>query len=188
MPNHKIAVWNCRRGLIGTHIDAKIKRDSISEYLRSHNLLAMGIIEADIHSSKSSIKRRNPVDPDEVNSAINIQGYRTIVPATLKEHGQARLIVLVKENVKVEVKKLSKSSNDLPIEIFDMWIANEKKITVIIYYREHTSGINGLGCIKSQKERLNRVLRWWQSLEEMGSDFVTMGNANLDWLRWNDPT
>ena len=53
--------------------------------------------------------------------------------------------------------------------------------TIICYtYREHTGGVPGLNTPESQKDRLQRQIRWWQELDRMGEELVILGDINLD--------
>ena len=101
------------------------------------------VIEADLYSLMSRSLRRNPVTRKEIEVILGIPGYRIHLPATWKQHGQARLIVYANEELTVKEVGLETSLTDLPLITFEIGFAKERKTIVNFFYREFTSGVTG---------------------------------------------
>ena len=75
---YKLAVWNCGRGLIsGDSITNKFL--DVKMYAQSKNPHVLGVIETDIHSNLSTIKRINKYSTEVVKSYLDIPGYSLVL-------------------------------------------------------------------------------------------------------------
>ena len=45
-----------------------------------------------------------------------------------------------------------------------------------------------MGTAESQMDRLRRQAKWWEELEATQMDMAVLGDINLDWHRWSDPS
>ena len=112
---YNLGVWNCRRGLIDEKGVASSKLEEARQFLLKKKLHMLCLIETDLHSKMSRSGRRNTVTRKEIEVILGIPGFRIYLPATWKQHGQARLMVYAREELKVNEKILEASLTDLPI-------------------------------------------------------------------------
>ena len=183
---YNLGVWNCRKGLIDANREPTCKFEEVKEFILKRRLHMLCLIETDLHSSMSRHRRTVTLTGNDISSALGISGYKIYLPATWKYHGQARILVYAKEELKIHEKQLGASLTDLPILSFEISLGKEKKTIVNYFYREFTSGVTGLKTIQQQMERLNRMLKHWKSLMESNKDVVCLGDANLCAMKWND--
>ena len=144
------------------------------------------LVETDLHSTMSRHRRSVTLTGNDIRSVLGIPGYTIYLPLTWKHHGQTRILVYVKEELKISEKQLEVCLTDLPIITFEISMGKEKKTIVNFFYREFTSGVTGLKSTQDQQERLNRIIKHWRSLTESNKDVVCLGDANLCALKWND--
>ena len=81
---------------------------------------------------------------------------------------------------------LGENLTDLPVMSFLVGAGKEKKTIVNYFYREFTGGVSGLNDLASQSERLRRLCNHWRHLCRSNRDMVSLGDANLCALKWND--
>ena len=182
---YRVAIWNCRRGLLESDGSQSGKLDDIKQYIEKHQLHIMGIIEADLHGTLSRIKRKNPLTTEEIHKKLHIEGYNIILPQSWFVHGQARVILYVLDNVHVSEKKLSNMSSDLSSISIELGLKKEKKSCFNIFYREFTGGVSGLSDFAAQKDRLCRQIEHWRTLFLGGKDVVILGDSNLCSHQWD---
>ena len=89
---YKLAVWNCGRGLVRGD-SAGSKFQDVKLYVQAKSPHVMGVIEADIHSIKSSVPRVYRHTTATLKSVLDIPGYSLVLPPSWEAHGQARLLV-----------------------------------------------------------------------------------------------
>ena len=70
----------------------------------------------------------------------------------------------------------------------EIGIGRARKTIVNYYYREWTGGVSGDSISIAQQERLEKqdFLLWKESLTQ-SKDFISLGDANLCALDWNNP-
>ena len=183
---YKIAFWNCRRRLLDPDGSQSDKITDIKLYLKKHQLHMFGIIESDLHGSDSRVKRKNPLQTKDIHENLHIDGYYIMLPQSWQCHGQARLIVYVKNGVHVKERKLDKSDSDLPSLSVELGLSREKKTCINMFYREFTGGVSGLGDTASQQDRLARQIGHWKNLFETGKDVLILGDSNLCAHKWEE--
>ena len=183
---YNLGMWNCRRGLTDGNCEPSYKMSEVKAFLQNKKLHMLCIIEADLHSATSRIQRRNPLSTKDINNKLSIPGYKIFLPATWKKHGQARILVFAKDELKVKERVLNNQHSDLPMVTFEIGFGLEKKTIVNFFYREFTSGVPGLSDTQSQSERLLRMTQHWRSLAKIKKDMVCLGDANLCAYKWNE--
>ena len=181
-----MGVWNCRRGLLDGSGEASSKLDEMRQFISKKKLHMMCVIEADLHSRMSRVRRKNTITRKEIEIVLCIPGFKIYLPATWKHHGQTRMIVYAREELKVNERILETELNDLPMVTLEVGFNTEKKTIVNFFYREFSSGVTGLGTGGDQMERLRRMIKHWRSLSNSNKDLVCLGDANLCAMRWND--
>ena len=112
---YNIGMWNCRKGLTDGRGAASSKMDEIKQFILKKNLHILCVIEVDLHSRMSRVDRRNTVTRQEIDSILSIDGYKILLPASWKQHGQARMIVYVKNELQVNERDLATELTDLPL-------------------------------------------------------------------------
>ena len=186
--SYNIGMWNCRRGLLNRENNASEKITDVKLLLQKHDLHLLCLVEADLHGLVSRVKRSKPVTQEDINYQLRVENYSIILPQTWHYHGQARIILFVREGVQVKVKNLCRRDTNLPSLSCEIGLGKERKTSVNFFYREWTSGVSGLSDINSQSERLARQIKHWKCLISNKRDTVIMGDANLCALRWGDDT
>ena len=181
---YNLGVWNCRRGLLDSNMEASHKITEVKAFLKKKNLHMLCLIESDLHGATSRLRRRNPLTTKLIMQKLEIAGYRIFLPQTWQVHGQARIIVYARDDLNVKERVLGHHYNDLPMMTFDIAFGHEKKSIVNYFYREFTSGVSGLSDIQAQSERLNRMVQHWRSLANINKDMVCLGDANLCAKTW----
>ena len=158
----------------------------MKQFILNKKLHILCVIEADLHSSMSRSARRKTITRKEIETVLHITGFKILLPATWKQHGLARMIVYVKEELKVHENQLAADLTDLPMLTLEVGFSVEKKTIVNFFYREFTSGVTGLSSAADQLERLGRMTKYWQNLARSNKDLVCLGDANLWAVNWND--
>ena len=183
---YNLAAWNCRKGLVKSDNTASEKLTDIKQFLYKNDLHLLGVIESDLHSLSSRVKRAKPISTKEIIQNLHIEGYAIKLPLSWKVHGQARILLYVKVNIKVKLKEISRQDSDLPSLSCEIGLGREKKSCVNFFYREWTGGVSGLADTASQQDRLLRQVKHWTSLYTGGRDVTILGDANLCAFKWND--
>ena len=183
---YNIGMWNCRRGLLTGSGVASSKLDEIKLFISKNRLHVLCVIEADLHSRMSRSVRKNHVTGKEIDLLLGIPGYKIHLPSTWKQHGQARIMVYARDDLKVKERPLAADLADLPMITLEIGFSVEKKTIVNFFYREFTSGVTGLNTTKDQLERLDRMVKHWKYLARSNRDLVCLGDANLCASKWND--
>ena len=186
--SYNICMWNCRRGLLTKENKASEKITDVKLLLQEHDLHLLCLVEADLHGIASRVRRSQPLTQAEIHHQLRIDNYSIILPQTWQRHGQARILLYVKEGVHVKVKNLSRRDTDLPSLSCEIGLGKERKTSVNFFYREWTSGVSGLADTNSQAERLARQIMHWKGLNSKKRDTVIMGDANLCALKWGEDT
>ena len=185
---YNIAVWNCRKGLLLSDNSPSEKLLDIKSLLQRHDLHLLGIVESDLHGVESRVIRANPISTKEILKNLHIEGYSIKLPKTWKSHGQARIILYVREGVTIKMREVSNPNSDLPSVSCEIGLGREKRTCANFFYREWTGGISGLADSQSQVDRLSRQIMHWRSLYTGGRDVVILGDSNLCSFRWAEET
>ena len=114
--------WNCARGLI-----SKEKIEDIRLLADSQNIHIIGISEVDL--SKENYSR------EEIDDIYQIKGYSIVLPRSWESHGKARVIVYIKEDLKVKVVEGDASDDDIQHVLLDVGFGQGRHY-VSMYYRE----------------------------------------------------
>ena len=183
---YNIGLWNCRKGLIGEENLATEKMVEVEQFMREQKLHMLCLVESDLHGPQSRIRRRNPITESQIRSSLKIEGYRIILPQSWEVHGQARVILYVKEEIKIKVIPLARELTDLPCITCQIGTGKEKKTIVSFFYREWTSGVSGLAEASQQNERLRRQVQHWKTVQQGNKDIIVLGDANLCAHKWED--
>ena len=181
---YNIGLWNCRRGLIIGEKNESTKLVEIKQFLEKKSLHLLCLVESDLHSPISRYIRRNCLSTEDVHRVLGISGYKIILPKSWQVHGQARVMVFVKEELNVNIRDNGISNADLPTITCEISFGRERKTIVNFCYREFTSGVSGLSDMNSQVERWSRQLRIWNILLSGTKDVICMGDTNLCSQRW----
>ena len=102
------------------------------------------------------MKQLCPITGNKMEENLKDENYRIVLPQSWQAHGQARILLYVREDINLKVKPLARENTDLPSVSCEKGVGREKRIRVNFFYREWTSGVSGLDDIGSQSERLKR--------------------------------
>ena len=96
-------------------------------------------------------KRKTVVNKKEIESIMYDPGYNIYLPATWKHHGQTRILVYAREELKVKERELEAALNDLPMLTFEIGFGGERKTIVNYFYqavRRTLSALVTLTCVQ----------------------------------------
>ena len=186
--SYNIGMWNCRKGLVDRENLPTAKMKDVRDFLGSNDLQVMCLIEADLHGMTSRIRRVNPITTKKIEENLKVENYRIFLPQSWQVHGQARILLYVREDLNINIKPLARENTDLPSVSCEIGVGKEKKTRVNFFYREWTSGVSGLDDNGSQSERLRRLVSHWKTLHAGGRDTIILGDANLCALKWEEET
>ena len=161
---YNIGLWNCRRGLIEDEKKPSSKMAEVKHFLQNKKLHILCLVEADLHGITSRYKRLNPLTTKDIDDNLGISGYKIFLPKSWQVHGQARIMVIAKEELQVKIRDFGRQNSDLPSLTCEIGLAREKKTVVNFFYREFTGGVSGLKDNQSQLDRLSRQVRHWRTL------------------------
>ena len=119
----------------------------------------------------------------------NIPGYSLFVPKTAMEQKVARLVLLVKDEFKVEIKSeyMDKTNAAIWLKIS---ARGRKSLLVAGIYREHKYMLQDdedeSGTDDAQNERWYKFINTW-TRAAVNQDTVIVGDVNLDFLSWSTP-
>ena len=128
----------------------------------------------------------NNFSTSQLKEKINIPGYKIILPDSWEQHGLARVLVYVKEDLKSKVVNTTNPSNLIQTITLELGYGRSKTHFFNFYYREWTNWVRGSKV--HQEEDLELLLKIWRECTEKDSDFIAMGDMNVCALRMNDPT
>ena len=78
------------------------------------------------------------------------------------------------------------SFDHIPSITLEIGRGKATRTTVHYYYREWKNGVTGEGDAPSQLAHLRKHISQWQEIANTGRNFVTLGDANLCALTWNE--
>ena len=126
---------------------------------------------------------------DTPEYCYQIGGYNVFLPRTMDRLGYARIILLVKHGIEIEVL-----DNCMETDISAIWvkICNKGRKPLVsdgIYREQHLlqQGTPNLTDAPNlQFDRWNRTLRGWRKAAR-NHRCTVLGDFNLDYLKWRDP-
>ena len=161
---YRIGLWNCRRGLVVGEKQSSTKLVEVQQFIQSKNLQILCLVESDLHSIISRYSRRHPLNTNDVHNTLVIPGFKIILPKSWQAHGQARVIMFVKDDINLKIRDIGAPNADLPTISCEISLGREKKTIINFFYREFMSGVSGLKDTQSQVERLSRPVKIWKNL------------------------
>ena len=181
---YRLALWNCGRGLLQNYGSGKL--DEIRQFIESKHPHCFGIVESDLFGTNSQFNRRKYTS-DEILEKLKIDGYKLELPATWSKHGQARIICYVSEEIKYTRLNLNDGNDHIPTITLSIGSGKANSAAVHYYYREWKNGVTGETNHASQLRCLQQHLSQVEKLIQEGHQVVTLGDANVCALHWNDP-
>ena len=142
--SYNIALWNCRKGLLDAENRASEKMTEVMKFMEEQKLHILCLVESEFHGQQSRVRRRQPLTESQIKTSLAVVGYKIILPQTWYVHGQARIVMYVKEDVNVTVTPLAREYSDLPTLTCVIGMGKERKTIVNLFYREWSSGVSGL--------------------------------------------
>ena len=179
-----LSSWNCRMGLLDEQNQPTPKVEDIQTFLEHHGVDVFALIEPELHGPHSRTFRRNPLSEQNLRQALSIPGYDILLPDTWYRKEQARIILLVSNSISCTLVKQPAYMSNIPSITVEVKKGREKATLANFTYREHTGGITGEGDMDSQRQRLEKILKWWTTLSNRRKDLVLLGDMNLDYNKW----
>ena len=124
---YKIGFWNCRKGLLNNNDNDSEKFIETKLFIQKHKLHVFALIESDIHSAQSRLKRNKTFTTEEIKSKLNIDGYNLELPDSWTNHGQARLIVYISQDLNYKRVAMDQADSDLPNVTIEIGLGREKR-------------------------------------------------------------
>ena len=149
--SYNIALWNCRKGLLDADNNASEKMTEVKNFLSDQKLHLLCLVESELHGLQSRVRRRLPLTESQIKSSLAVDGYKIILPQTWYVHGQARIALYVKEDVRVTVIPVARQHTDLPTLTCTLGVGKGKKTIVNFFYREWTSSVSGMVGAEARK-------------------------------------
>ena len=180
---YKLAVWNCGRGLVQEDFSPKLSE--IKQFIQSKKPHCFGIIEPDFYSHMSPINRVRKYSTEEIKENLKIDGYKIEFPQTWTNHGQARIICYVSDEIKY-TRTIFANNDHIPSITLEIGLGRATRTYVHYYYREWRNGVTGEGDNNSQLAHLKQHISQWKELVDTGRNFVALGDSNLCAKSWNE--
>ena len=175
----KIANGNGRKAVTVAHWNLgstqwKRKVNTIQAEVDLHKPDLIYISEANMYESTPEYETR-------------IVGYKIYKPATVSIHSLARLVLLVRESIEVEVKK--DLMDNLVTSIWVKVLGHNSNILIGGIYREHQFLHQQDDSSLQPQEQLRRWNAFLEQIERAStsSNCHIIGDFNLDHIRWATP-
>ena len=183
---YKIAMWNCRRGLIASDGQTTDKFSEVLNFIQSKEPHLFCLIESDLHGIQSRTHRHKYLSTEDIHENLKICNYNIYLPMSWELYGQARILLYAHESIKIKIKNFGIQYYDLPMLTCEIGLGLERKTVVNFFYREFTGGISGLSDKQSQHERLSRMINVWNMINNNSDhDILCLGDANLCAKTWS---
>ena len=166
--------WNCDKGFL-----AQNKLDDVKIAIDRHRPNVVGVSEVNFKRNESNTDENNNtcLSTEQLNKKLWIPEYKLILPDSWERYGVARVIVYVKDDIKVKVRHLDNTYDHLQSIVLELGYGRCKPHVFNFYYREWTS------CVRRdnthQEEDLDTLLDTWRDVTDTNSDFIAMGDMNL---------
>ena len=134
---YKLSFWNCRRKLLNQTNKDTNKMIDIKKFVEDNKPHVFGILESDLFSTTSLVNRRNKLTTQEVHERLQIEGYKIELSDTWEEHGQARVVAFISEDIVYKRKNVDPAILDLPNITLEIGLGKEKKTIVNIFFIEN---------------------------------------------------
>ena len=174
--------WNCDKGFL-----AKNKLDDIKLVVSKHKPEVIGVSEVNFKRDDDNIDedKLNYLTTDQLKRKLYIPDYNVILPESWNQHGVARVVVFVKEDLQCKIKHPSQPTSHLQSITLKLGYGRSKTHFFNFYYREWTNWVRGDRT--HQEEDLDSLLDIWRECTENQSDFVAMGDMNICAKKMSDP-
>ena len=166
--------WNCDKGML-----AQNKLDDIKIAAQRYRPNVIGISEVNFKRNEQNQNENSNIclSTKQLNKKLEIPEYKLILPDSWVKYNVARVIVYVKDDIKVKVKHLDEYNDHIQSIQLELGYGRCKPHIYNFYYREWTS------CVRRdnqhQEEDLDHLLDLWRSALDANCDFVAMGDMNL---------
>ena len=122
---------------------------------------------------------------------MDIQGYTLHLPNTMKSLGHARLALLVKNDINVEIIS---EKNDTEAAMVWVKIGHGRKNSLLVggVYRQHQllgrsdENVTSAQLQQEQERRWSKIVSHWRKIS-LNMKCVLVGDLNLDYLKWSSP-
>ena len=78
---------------------------NLTLFIENHKPSLLGIIESDIHGILTPSNRKTTFSKDDILDQLHIEGYSIILPDTWNSYNQARLIIYVRDDIKIKQRR-----------------------------------------------------------------------------------
>ena len=122
---------------------------------------------------------------------MNIHGYTLHLPNTMNSLGHARLVMLARDNLNVQIVA---DKNEVEAAMLWVKVGGGRKNTILVggIYRQHQllgmsqDNLTSAQLLLEQELRWSRIVKKWRNLSS-NTRCVVVGDMNLDHLKWASP-
>ena len=162
------------------------KFNEVKQFLSVRKPHCLAIIESDVYKLTSNVARVNNFSTSELQEVLKIDGYKLELPNTWEVHGQARILCYVSEEINYIRRLFTPEFDHIPSITLELGLGKASKTIVHYYYREWKNGVTGGDNQQSQIDDLKLHIRQWTELVTTGRNFISIGDANLCAMSWNE--
>ena len=166
--------WNCDKGFL-----AQRKLDDIKIAAEKYTPHVIGVSEVNFKRNELNKDDNSNISlsTEQLQRRLEIPEYRLILPDSWEKYNIARVIVYVKDDLKVKVKHHDEDTDHLQSILLELGYGRCKPHLFNFYYREWTSCVRGDS--QHQEEDLEHLLDTWRNATDTNIDFIAMGDMNL---------
>ena len=174
--------WNCDKGFF-----AQKKLDDIKIAAGRHNPEVIGVSEVNFKRNESNNNDESNIcfSTEQLMKRLEIPEYKVILPDSWEKHNVARVIVYVKDDLKVKVKHLDEDTDHIQSIMLELGYGKCRPHLFNFYYREWTSCVRGDSL--HQEEDLEILLDTWRNAIDDNLDFIAMGDMNICAKQMEEP-
>ena len=169
----KYCYWNCDRGFL-----TKEKIEDIKILAQNKNLDIIGISEVELSFHKYT--------QEEIQEKFKIPNYKIFFPSSWKKYELARIIVYVKEDLKIKTIEDKVEDEDIQHVLLEVGHGKNSHF-VDMYYREWKSCVTDENNKEFHTNYLKRLTNIWRNCLSKEKDLVAVGDTNIDTFKANKP-
>ena len=124
--SYNIGMWNCRKGLTNKENLPTANIVYVKDFLSTNDLRILCLIEANLNGVTSRVMRAAPITSREIEENLKVENYKTLLPQSWQVHGQARILLYVRDDINLKVKPLARENTYLPSVPCEIGVGRDK--------------------------------------------------------------
>ena len=182
---YKYFSWNCDRGFISKH-----KIEDVRIFAEKHKPHFIAISEIDLRRNElnKNEENNNELSSAQIKDKFRLEGYQIFLPNSWEAHGKARIMVYVKDEVKVRQENLRNDEKHIQTVLLEVGFGRSRSHLASFYYREWKSCVMGESSKEFQCTYLSQLMDVWRRCTDRNKEFVALGDMNLCSKQMDDPS